>query len=165
MVNDAFQCADDPTQLEDRLREEVLHAFIATDDLHEEYNEGQSSDGDDDAVRVQMEEEAGDTNTMPPEVDSNFDADTLEEALSQLYSGAWSTKLAATILLMNLCTVHGISNSFADELFAILHAHLLPERNGLPKNYHAAKSLIRKLGLSYNSIHACEKGCICTVPR
>jgi hypothetical protein len=61
---------------------------------------------------------------------------------------------------MNLCTVHAVSNSFADELFTILHAHLLPEQNSLPKNYHAAKSLTRQLGLSYNSIHACDKGCI-----
>jgi uncharacterized paraquat-inducible protein A len=37
---------------------------------------------------------------------------------------------------------------------------LLPVDNSLPKNYYAAKSLTTKLGLSYQSIHACEKGYI-----
>jgi hypothetical protein len=92
--------------------------------------------------------------------EDSFDPQLLEDALEHLYSEARCTKLTATILLMNLCTVHGISNSFVDEFFAILHGHLLPERNSLPKNYHVAKSLARKLGLSYNSIHACEKGCV-----
>jgi hypothetical protein len=92
--------------------------------------------------------------------EDSFDPQLLEDALEHLYSEARCTKLTATILLMNLCTVHGISNSFVDEFFAILHGHLLPERNSLPKNYHAAKFLTRKLGLSYNSIHACEKGCV-----
>ena len=61
---------------------------------------------------------------------------------------------------MNLCTVHGVSNNCADELFAILHGYILPEENCLPKNHHAARSLIQKLGLSYNNIHACNNGCI-----
>ena len=77
-----------------------------------------------------------------------------------MYSGARSTKLAAIILIMNLCTIYRISNTFADELFAILHAHLLPQENSLPKNYHGAKSLTMKVGLFYNSIHAYEKDCV-----
>jgi hypothetical protein len=80
----------------------------------------------------------------------------LEEAIQELYEGSRSTKLAATILLMNLCTVHRVSNNFADELFTILHRHLLPEGNNLPRNHYAAKSL----GLTYTSIHACGKGCV-----
>jgi hypothetical protein len=91
---------------------------------------------------------------------SNFDPHMLEDAIKPLYRGAKSTELAATILLMNLCTVHGVSNNFTEELFALLHGHLLPPNNSLPKNYYAAKSLTSKLGLSYHSIHACEKGCI-----
>ena len=61
---------------------------------------------------------------------------------------------------MNLCTVHGVSNHCANELFSILHLHLLPENNTLPKTYHAAKTLTSKLDLTYNTIHACEKGCV-----
>jgi hypothetical protein len=62
--------------------------------------------------------------------------------------------------LMNLCTVHEVSNNFADELFTILHCHFLPDGNTLPRNHYAAKSLTSKLGLAYNSIHACGKGCV-----
>jgi hypothetical protein len=89
---------------------------------------------------------------------SNLDAALLEDAIHELYSGARYTKLAATILLQNLCTVHGVSNNFTDVLFTILHRHLLPEGNILPKNQYAAKSLTSTLGLSYNNIHACGKG-------
>jgi hypothetical protein len=60
---------------------------------------------------------------------------------------------------MKLCTVHGMSNSFTDEFFTILH-HLLPEGNILPKNHYAAKSMTSTLGLSYNSIHAYGNGCV-----
>jgi hypothetical protein len=84
----------------------------------------------------------------------------LEDAIKPLYRGSKSTELAATILLMNLCTVHGVSNNFTEELFALLHGHLLPPDNTLPKNYYVAKSLTSKLGLSYHSIHACKKWCI-----
>jgi hypothetical protein len=61
---------------------------------------------------------------------------------------------------MNLCTVHGVTNGFVDELFTILNSHLLPTENVLPKNYYATRSLTTKLGLSYNSIHAYDKGCV-----
>ena len=64
------------------------------------------------------------------------------------------------VLLMNLITIHGVSNCFVDELFAIMQGHLLPLENCLPQNYYAAKSLIQKLSLSYNSIYACVKGCV-----
>jgi hypothetical protein len=61
---------------------------------------------------------------------------------------------------MNLCTIHGVTNGFADEMFTILNGHLLPPENVLPKNYYRARLLTAKLGLSYNSIHACNKGCV-----
>jgi hypothetical protein len=92
--------------------------------------------------------------------DPNFDPSALKEAIRSLYKGARSTKLAATILLVNLCTVHGDSNCFVDGLFTILQGHLLPRGNCLPKNYYDATTLTRKLGLSYNSIHAYPKGCV-----
>ena len=98
---------------------------------------------------------------MPPNEgteDATFGAEAMEEAMQPLYDGAKSTKLATTVLLMNLCTVHRVSNQCAHELFSLLHRHVLPEKNNLPRTYHAAKSLTAKLGLTYNNIHACEKG-------
>jgi hypothetical protein len=104
--------------------------------------------------------EDGENDHQDRDEGSNLDPYALEEAIKSLYARARSTKLAATVLLMNLCTVHGVSNCFVDELFTILQGHLLPEENCLPKNYYAAKTLTRNLGLSYNTIHACESGCI-----
>jgi hypothetical protein len=101
--------------------------------------------------------ESGNANSA---TEANFDPSALEEAIQTLYKGARSTKLAATALLVNLCTVHGISNCFVDELFIILQGHILPQDNCSPKNYYTARTLTRKLGLSYNSIHACPKGCV-----
>jgi hypothetical protein len=63
---------------------------------------------------------------------ANFDPHDLEDAIRGLYRGAKSLKLAATILLLNLCSVHGVNNSSVDELFSILHGHILPEGNSLP---------------------------------
>ena len=77
-----------------------------------------------------------------------------------LYDGSRSSKLVAMVLLMNLYTVHGVNNSYANELFGILNKYVLPKNNALPQTSHAAKCLTEKLGLSYNSIHACERGCI-----
>jgi hypothetical protein len=161
MLNDAFQVTDDPIDIEERAREEVLAAFTVADVVHKEYSHGPYTSGDDDVASGRLGEPIGDTTTADEGNDGNFDPKPLEEALQHLYPGARSTKHAATIVLMNLCTVHRVSNSFANEMFAILHAHLLPKQNCLPKNYHAARCLTQKLGSSYNSIHACKRAAFC----
>jgi hypothetical protein len=111
-----------------------------------------SGGGVEEGADVGSNEEDGDT--------ANFNPSALEDALDELYVGAKSSKLAATILLLNLYTVHGVSNCFVDELFSILHRHLLPPGNVLPRNQYAAKTLTKNLGLAYRSIHACELDCV-----
>jgi hypothetical protein len=64
------------------------------------------------------------------------EANALREACESLYKGAQSTKLAATMLLMNVCQVHGVSNKFVNELLALLHLHLLPRDNYLPSSMY-----------------------------
>jgi CRISPR/Cas system-associated protein Cas7 (RAMP superfamily) len=85
----------------------------------------------------------------------------LEDAIIELYKGSKCTKLVATILLMNLCIVHGVSNKFANELFTFLHLHLLLGDNCLLNNYYVAKTLTKRLGLDCKCIHACNKGVFC----
>jgi hypothetical protein len=159
ILNQALPPVEVPTFSEERLQEEVRNAFDTADSIHEECLE--VSDGD-----VADDEECRD-DERPPTVgtdggvrDANFDARAMEECLEPLYNEAASSKLAATVLLMNLCTVHGVSNNCANELFGILHSHLLPRNNSLPRNYYAAQSLTAKLGLTYKTIHACERGCV-----
>ncbi len=92
--------------------------------------------------------------------DISIEANYLWEACQPLYNGARCTKLASTLLLMNVCTVRGVSNKFMDELLALLHKHLLPKDNLLPPSMYVIKSFTRKVGLDYKHIHACVNGCI-----
>ena len=149
MVEDVFQENDHPQRpLEETMEDIVMDAFTVVDGLQE----GACDSGDEDE-----EEPMGDLGNEGDKEDGPHD---LEEAIQELYSGAKSSVLAATILIMTLCTIHGVSNKFADQIFALFRLHLLPGENRLPKNYHAAKSLIRRLGLNYNTIHACVGGCV-----
>ncbi len=111
-----------------------------------------------------MDNDTGLGETGAPSVASDDDisikANYLREACQPLYNGARCMKLASTLLLMNVCTIHGVSNKFMDELLALLHKHLLPKDNLLPPSMYAAKSFTRKVGLDYKHIHACVNGCI-----
>jgi hypothetical protein len=68
--------------------------------------------------------------------DFSDEANALREACESLYTGAQSTKLTTTMLLMNVCQVHGVSNKFVDELLALLHLHLLLRDNCLPSSMY-----------------------------
>ena len=43
---------------------------------------------------------------------------------------------------------------------SLLSTRLLPKDNVIPKSREKAKKIISKLGLDYNSIHACGNDCI-----
>jgi hypothetical protein len=92
------------------------------------------------------------------EEDNGVNVVGLQEACQPLYPGSHSTKLVATMLLMNICTIHGVSNKFVDEFLALLHKHLLPACNCLPPNLYHAKTLTRKMGFNYKIIHTCPSG-------
>jgi hypothetical protein len=95
-----------------------------------------------------------------PDNDIFSEGQYLREACQRLYNGARSSMLVTTLLLMNVCKVHGVSNKFVDELLALLHKHLLPLDNYLPPTMYAAKTLTSKVGLKYNNIDACVNGCV-----
>jgi hypothetical protein len=82
------------------------------------------------------------------------------EACQPLHKGAKSSMLAATLLLMNVCMVHGVSNKFVNKLLVLFHKHLLPLDNFLPPTMYAAKTLTYKVGLNQTNIHACVNGCV-----
>ena len=168
MLQQALGPGPDSPSSAERVQEEVRDAFAIADSTHEEFMEA----GDGDAAE---EEECHDSDAAEEEEcrnsdhaldlaaaedvgDPNFQARILQDSLQHLYEGAWSSQLVATVLLMNLCTVHGISNQCANELFNLLYSHILPENNTLPRTHHATKSLTAKLGLTYNTIHASERG-------
>jgi hypothetical protein len=84
----------------------------------------------------------------------------LGDACQLLYLGAWPTKLVATMLLMNVCIVHGVNNKFVDELLSLLHKYLLLLDNCLHANMYHAKTLMHKVRFNYKVIHACPNGCV-----
>jgi hypothetical protein len=82
----------------------------------------------------------------------------LRDACRFLYLRAPSSKLALTMLLMNVCIVHGVSNKYVNELLSLLHKYLLPLGNFLIVNMYHANALTRKVRLDYKLIHVCQNG-------
>ena len=159
MVEQALPTVDVQANSGERLAEEVRDAFGIADAVHEEFRDVEFGDevGEEEC---RDEEVAADVDVSKGDSDPQLDDRALQDSLEHLYDGSRCSKLAATVLLMNLCTVHGVSNQCANELFSILHLHVLPENNTLPRSHHAAKTFTAKLGLTYNTIHACEHGCV-----
>jgi hypothetical protein len=157
MVDNAFLEEPFPQEVEDILQDVVTDAFALGEPVHVKYSE---TSLEDEGPNLTNNDGSSDEDVCGWNESDGFDPTLLEEVIQELYDGSRSTMLAAMILVMNLCTVHGISNNFADEVFTILHCHLLPKRNTLPRNHYAARTLNNKLGLVYNTIHACEKCCV-----
>ena len=110
--------------------------------------------------------------------DEDSDEEDLEELLGQipedrmgsnsefdiaatlpLYEGITLSMLCATLLIVNCCKTHGVSNTFLNELLVLLSMSILPVGNCLPKTEYEASKILRRLGLAYNMIHACPNGC------
>jgi hypothetical protein len=49
---------------------------------------------------------------------------------------------------------------FVDEFLSLLRLDLFPRDNTLPKFLYEIKIIMKQLGLSYNSTHACYNGCV-----
>ena len=110
--------------------------------------------------------------------DEHSDEEDLEELLGQipddrmgsnpefdiaatlpLYEGSSLSMLCATLLIVNCCKTHGVSNTFMNELLMLLSMSILPLGNCLPKTEYEASKILRRFGLAYNMIHACPNGC------
>jgi hypothetical protein len=155
-VEDAFEEIDEapahPPTLEEQIEDIVMDAFTVVNELANDDLPHLDDESDDEPL--------GDDGCRAAEEDNYDDPLVLEDTIEELYHGAKSSILAATILIMTMCTIYGISNKFADQFFTLFREHLLPSENMLPKNLHATKILIQKLGLNYNTIHACQAGCV-----
>ena len=76
-----------------------------------------------------------------------------------LFEGSTLSMLCATLLIVNCCKTHGVSNMFMNELLMLLSMSILPSGNCLPKSEYEASKILRRLGLAYNMIHTCPSGC------
>ncbi len=84
----------------------------------------------------------------------------LTKTSTPLYEGSSTSMLSTTLLLLNLRTIHGTSNSFMDELFSLLQKELLPKGNKMLATTYESLKIIKVLKLSYDSIHACTNDCV-----
>ncbi len=142
------------------VREQAQVTFEVFDTLHNEIDDGWNNFSDEDEPATINGQALGDGKNVDDGSNNAFDPTILEDVVAKLYKGSKSSKLVTTILLMKLCIFHGMTKRFADELFTLLHWHLLPTDICLLANYHVAKSLIGKLSLDYQNIHACLVGCV-----
>jgi hypothetical protein len=132
--HDIQQQLFDTFDLGDRLREETPHVF---------------------------EDSAEDNNTKNADMDNFEHLDSLyREGTKPVYTGTNVSTISATIVLINMAVIHGVSNAYVDELLKYLSTVLLPQENALPRSHYKAKRLIRELGLNYHVIHTCPQGCV-----
>ena len=119
-----------------------------------------------DNVNEVREDDVDDNNSGHNENAGSFErsADDMEDLLRKsqipLFPGRPMNRLGTMLMLLNMCSFHGVSNAFVDELFSLLQKDLLPNNNTMPRTRYEACKTIKKHRLSYDTIHACEKGCV-----
>jgi len=82
-----------------------------------------------------------------------------QDAKTPLYHGCSMSKLEADLLLLELKSSNGLSDTGFDSLLDLM-GKMLPSPNGLSKNTYEAKQMICPMGLEVQKIHACPKDCI-----
>jgi len=105
--------------------------------------------------------------TNPHDDDSFFEGEKtiddriemlLKEAEPPLFEACGQRKnspLSSVLMLLNVCTIHQVTNTFQDRLF-----RLFLENNVMLKSKYERRKLVNNLGINYTSIHACEQRCI-----
>jgi len=84
----------------------------------------------------------------------------MREAKRQLYPGcAKFSRFSFVVRLLHMKSLYRISNSAFSVVMKLL-AEAFSECNTLPKSYNDAKSLLKELGLGYESIHVCYNNCV-----
>ena len=140
--------------------EETIFGLEENVDVEDESSESTTQEDwgsadDESSDDVELEDLLG--QIMQERVGGNPEIDIA--ATLPLYKGSKLSMLCATLLIVNCCKTHGVSNTFINELLMLLSMSILPVGNCLPKTEYEASKILRKLGLAYNMIHACPKGC------
>jgi hypothetical protein len=84
----------------------------------------------------------------------------ISKASTPLFQGSSTSMLLTILLFLNLKIMHLVSNVFMDEIFSLLKTKLLPKENKMLATFYEVFKMIKSLGLSYDSIHACVNGCV-----
>jgi hypothetical protein len=92
------------------------------------------------------------------EVDVDAMDEMIWESTQPVWDGYGINRLHAGIVLMNMCNLHGVPNTFLNELLTFLSADLLPRGNNLTWTTYETKRMVMKMGLEHVSIHCCRDG-------
>ena len=130
MVDNAFLEEPFFQEVEDIVEDVVMDAFVLGDFV---YAECSGTSLEDEGPNLSTNNGSSNKDVQGLDESSGFDLALLEEAIQELHNGSRSTKLVAMILVMNLCTVHRVSNNFANELFTILHCYYCQWRIPYPE--------------------------------
>jgi hypothetical protein len=105
------------------------------------------------------ENEDGNRDAEPSDNESFFKV-VMKEAKRRLYPGCTKfSKLTFVVKLLHMKSLYRISNSAFTAMLKLL-TEAFPECNTLPKSYYEAKTLLKELGLGYESIHVCYNNCV-----
>jgi hypothetical protein len=83
-----------------------------------------------------------------------------DESRTPLYCGSSLSRLDTTLLFMNVCRNHKVTNAGITELLHLFSKVILPVPNSLPTSEGIATSMLSRLGLRYDNIDACRNGCV-----
>jgi hypothetical protein len=131
-------------------------SFGSSSENEEEDNEDQTDDINEE-MDGEREPGGGEENSGTP-----FEGDSAlnDEFRTPLFCGSNLSRLDSTLMLMNVCRTHKVTNACITELLHLFSKVILPLPNSLPTSEGVATSMVTKLGLSYDAIDACINGCV-----
>lgn len=83
-----------------------------------------------------------------------------EESRTPIYKGARCSRLAYTLLILNLQARFPSSNQLINCIFKLLVEKILPECSNVPKTHTEAKDVLKMGGMDYEIIHVYPNDCI-----
>jgi hypothetical protein len=125
----------------------VYEAFGRADELHHDAGQGQPDDLD----------FQGHPDIPNIEEEINL-ANLIQECTEPVWEGCNRSRMQSSVVLVTLCQLYGVLDTFVTALLTYLARDLLPSSNCLPRTVYEVKTMIRKLGLQHERIHCCLDG-------
>jgi hypothetical protein len=122
---------------------------------------GSESEEDDDDIEDAVDDEGG-PDAEGQDGRSAFEGDSAlnDECMTPLFCGSNLSRLDCTLLFMNVCRTHKVTNECITELLHLFSKVILPLPNSLPSSEGTATTMVSRMGLGYNAIDACRNGCV-----
>jgi hypothetical protein len=83
-----------------------------------------------------------------------------DECRTPIFCGSNLSRLDFTLMFMNVCRTHKVTNACITELLHLFSKVILPVPNSLPTSEGIATSMVSRLGLKYDAIDSCRNGCV-----